>query len=164
MRFLDDEIFASQDHIDPGNIVPHDWKKLQLIWKGINKEYKAALSQFTVSGTHNSNFCSFCNGKLDVYYLKKNLELHPQLNDMVEADLPTECALSSDMALSDLEVKSNNDGSTKRKCSPNHEVAKAICDLANSCMGSELAKQHLLYMEREDTQRQEERKEQSHKN
>ena len=83
---------------------------------------------------------------------------------MVEADLPTECALSSDMALSDLEVKSNNDGSTKRKCSPNHEVAKAICDLANSCMGSELAKQHLLYMEREDTQRQEERKEQSHKN
>jgi hypothetical protein len=55
-----DEIFNSQHHINPGKIVVHDWnKKLRSIWKSINAEYKVALSRFTVSGTHNSNFLAF---------------------------------------------------------------------------------------------------------
>ena len=46
-----------------------------------------------------SEFYNFCNGKLDVYYLRKHLGLRPNLNAFVEADLPSECALASDKAL-----------------------------------------------------------------
>lgn len=66
LEFLDDEYIADHDYIDPGDIVQHDWKKLRSIWKKPNSDYKAALARFTVSGTHDSNFYSFCNGKLDV--------------------------------------------------------------------------------------------------
>jgi hypothetical protein len=47
LRFLDDDIFAGQDDIDLGKIVQHDWKKLRMIWKGVNADYKAALTRFT---------------------------------------------------------------------------------------------------------------------
>jgi len=44
-------ILNSQHHINPGNIVVHDWKNSGLpMWKAINAEYKAALFRFTVSG------------------------------------------------------------------------------------------------------------------
>jgi hypothetical protein len=36
---------------------------------------------------------------MDVYYLQKNLEARPQLNDTVKADLPLECALSSNQGI-----------------------------------------------------------------
>ena len=72
--FDDDEILAAND-INPGNIVEHNWKKLRMIWKALNVDYKAALTRFTVSGTHDNNFYNFCGGKLDVYYLRKQLEL-----------------------------------------------------------------------------------------
>ena len=67
-----------------------------MIWKALNADYKAALTCFTISGTHDSNFYNFCYGKLDVYYLRKHLEKRLNLNDMVVADLPQEVALSSD--------------------------------------------------------------------
>jgi hypothetical protein len=97
LDFLSDDVLAAQDHIDPGKIVHHDWKKLRSMWKGVNAEYKAALTRFTMSGTHDDNFFNFCNGKLDVYYLRKKLDGKPQLNDTVNADLPAECALASDV-------------------------------------------------------------------
>jgi hypothetical protein len=59
--FRDNDVFAAQDHIDPSKIVQHDWKKLRTIWKGVNSEYM---------GTHTGDFYSFCNGKLDVFYLQ----------------------------------------------------------------------------------------------
>jgi hypothetical protein len=99
LRFLDDDVFAGQDHIDPGKIVQHDWKKLRMIWKGVNADYKAALTRFTQSGTHKQSFWDYCYSKMDVYFLRKNLEARPQLNDTVEADLPLECALSSDQGI-----------------------------------------------------------------
>jgi hypothetical protein len=99
LRFLDGDVFAGQDHIDPAKIVLHDWKKLRKIWKGVNADYRAALTRFTQSGTHNQSFWDYCYGKMDVYYLQKNLAARPQLNDTVEADLPLECALSSDQGL-----------------------------------------------------------------
>jgi hypothetical protein len=62
LRFMDDDVMASQDAIDPGKIINHDWKKLRKIWKGVNAEYKAALtSRFTTSGTHEQRFYDFCN-------------------------------------------------------------------------------------------------------
>ncbi len=63
----------------------------------VNVEYKAALTHFTQSGTHDSNFYNFCNGKPDVYYLRKYLELKPNLDNTVEEDLPEDHAILSDM-------------------------------------------------------------------
>jgi hypothetical protein len=96
LRFMDDDVMASQDAINPGKIINHDWKKLRKIWKGVNTEYKAALTRFTTSGTHEQRFYDFCNGKVDTYCLRKNLDARPQLDDTVVADLPDKCAISSD--------------------------------------------------------------------
>ncbi len=97
MRILDDDILADQIHINPSGIVLHDWEKLHSIWKSVNADYKAAADQFTQPGTHDHNFFNYCNGKLDVNYLQKNLKLKPYLNNVVVAELPEECALSSGM-------------------------------------------------------------------
>ena len=70
LLFTDDDVFGSMDDIDPSIIVPHDWKKLQRIWKGVNADYKAAINRFSLSGTHSSEFYSFCNGQQEVYYLR----------------------------------------------------------------------------------------------
>jgi len=59
-----------------------------MIWKNLNAEYKAALSCYTMSGTHSSNFYEFCHGRHDIYYLRKHLEAKPNLNSTVAADLP----------------------------------------------------------------------------
>ena len=40
-------------------------------WKGVNADYKAALTKLMQSGTHSDNFYNFCDGKLDVFYLWK---------------------------------------------------------------------------------------------
>ena len=101
----DDAFFGTSGHINPSIIVPHTWKKLRAIWKAVNSDYKAALSRFTVSGTHSSDFFSFCLGKLEPYYLRKHLEAKPQLNDMVAADLPDECFLSSEMNANEMSSK-----------------------------------------------------------
>ena len=98
LQFVDDaEIFDNMHHIQPKNSVFHDWKKLRSIWKSVNSNYKSALSRYTVSGTHTSDFFSFCNGDLEVYFLRLNLQQKPELNGLVvEADLPTGCFLSSE--------------------------------------------------------------------
>lgn len=63
--FSDDDVFAAQSHSNPSRIVNHDWKKLRMMQKSVNSDYKNALTCFTVSGTHNSNFFGFCAGKLE---------------------------------------------------------------------------------------------------
>ena len=88
MRFREEDEFAGQSDINPSKIVPHEWKKLQTIWKSINADYQAAYTRFTISGTNENNFFPFCNGKLDVYYLRRNLSLKPNLVDTVIANLP----------------------------------------------------------------------------
>ena len=175
LQFLDDHVFADCE-IDPSIIVKHDWKKLRAIWKKTNSEYKAALTRFTMSGTHANDFYSFCNGKIDVYYLYKHLQQRPSLNDMVAADLPKECSLSSTMAREDIQKRlfenisptslttfSSNDKSpdtvsSKRKKTKNGpgaaDVAEAIREFSNSQMRSELASKRLHYMAREDARSQ----------
>jgi hypothetical protein len=54
LHFTDDDIFAAQGHINPSQIINHDWKKLRLMWKSVNTDYESALTRFTVSGTHHS--------------------------------------------------------------------------------------------------------------
>jgi hypothetical protein len=92
-----DGVFAAQSHINPANIIEHDWKKLRMMWKSVNADYKSALTRFTVSGTHNSDFFGFCGGKLESYYLRKHLQRRPELTSMVAAELPDECFLASEM-------------------------------------------------------------------
>ena len=87
------------------------------MWKAVNSDYKAALTRFTVSGTHDNNFFGFCNGKLETYYLRNHLNRKPQLNGMVEAALPDECFLSSELPISELKRKIENDKNESRSSS-----------------------------------------------
>jgi hypothetical protein len=158
--FSYDNVLGSQDHIDPSIIVPHDWKKLRTIWKSVNADYKAAIARFTVSGTHESDFYSFCNGRLDVYYLRKHLYLRPELNETIEADLPSECAMSSLQGDDDMGSSSTTPSKRKReKSKSNSELYDLIRDIGESKMRTALTtKQKLTYMEKEDKRREEELK------
>jgi hypothetical protein len=184
LHFADDEVFCDREIvINPSVIVNHSWKKLRSMWKTVNADYKAALTRFTLSGTHNSNFFSFCNGKLETYYLRLNLDRRPELNGMVEADLPFACFLASEMSTSDVGErvlranwnKSSSSSSGKdivEDCIENgikrqkvkHErgqkgdvssdrIAVAIRDYGNSQMKAEVAKQRLLFMQEEGERR-----------
>jgi hypothetical protein len=177
LQFVDDaEMFDSMQHINPGNIVFHDWKKLRSIWKNVNASYKGALSRFTVSGTHTSDFFGFCNGDLESYYLRLHLQQRPELNGMVEADLPGDCFVASekvnDREGSDTTTKNrssssgdgNNeiDGRSKKRIKKetngsdddDYQVATAIRDYAEAQMHAEVAKNKLRYMEAKDSRHQ----------
>ena len=92
---FDDDVLSKLHHINLKRIIHHDWKKLRVMWRNLNSEYKAALGRYTMSGNHSSNFFDFCNGRRDVYYLRKHLETKPNLNATVAADLPEEVSISS---------------------------------------------------------------------
>jgi hypothetical protein len=40
---FDDEVLSELHHINFKRIVYHDWRKLPVMWKNLNREYKAAL-------------------------------------------------------------------------------------------------------------------------
>ena len=149
LYFLDDDVMAENDHINPSKIVRHDWKKLRSMWKSINADYKAALTRFTQSGTHDHNFYAFCNGKLETYYLRKYLDMRPHVNATVEALLPEECALSSDGTVS---VLTNSSGKKAKR--GNNDIAEAIREYNKDSSSAEVARQKLVYMEKEDTRRE----------
>jgi len=90
MHFADDEVFSELRYINFKKVLPHSWKKLAQFWKSLNAVYKAALSRFTMSGMHLTNFYEFCNWPHDIYYLRKHLESKPNLVSAVVADLPEE--------------------------------------------------------------------------
>jgi hypothetical protein len=106
LKFMDDidGIFSKCHHIKCETIVPHPWKKLRELWKAVNSDFKNAMYRFTLSGSHNSNFYDFCQCKLHTFYLWKLLEERPQLNDMVAAELPSGCAVHTEMSACDIEV------------------------------------------------------------
>jgi hypothetical protein len=182
LQFTDeDEVFAEQEHhIDPSVIVQHDWKRLRKMWKAVNSDYKAALTRFTVSGTHDDNFFGFCNGKLETYYLRNHLNRKPQLNGMVEAALPDECFVSSDMPISELQLKVENQKNGSRKNSSssssaplsnkkqktvndggatvvtlydNSDLVEAIREFGSSQRRAEIASQRMHYLVKEESRR-----------
>ena len=65
------------------------------MWRNLNREYKAALGRYKMSGNHSSNFFDFCHGWRDIYYLRKHLEAKPNLNNTVASDLPEEVCINS---------------------------------------------------------------------
>ena len=92
---FDNEVLSDLNHIYFKKIVLHDWKKLCVMWRNLNGEYKALLSHYTMSGNHTSSFYEFCHGWRDVYYLRKHLEAKPNLNSTVAADLPDKVCIDS---------------------------------------------------------------------
>jgi len=90
MHFEDDGVFTYLHHINFSKVVPHSWNLCRAMWKSLNAEYKAALSHFTLSGMHLSNFYEFCNGPHDIYYKRKHFESKTNLVSAVVADLPEE--------------------------------------------------------------------------
>jgi hypothetical protein len=161
MLFMEDDVFSCREDIDPSKIISHNWKKLRSIWKGINADYKAALSRFTISGTHSSDFYNFCHGKLEPYYLRKHLELRPDLTGAVEADLPEETFLSSSMSGDEVMAKCSSDSSTatnqrkrERDTASLSEVVKAMSD--STRLQTEQAQVKMHYLQREDTRRESE--------
>jgi hypothetical protein len=105
LYFTDDNVFAAQGHINPKQIVEHDWQKLRVMWKSSNADYKSPLTRFPFSGTHHSNFFGYCGGKLEPHYLRKNLERRPDLTSTVESELISECYIASEMAALEVQDK-----------------------------------------------------------
>jgi len=60
---FNDEVLSELHHINFKRIVYHDWKKLHVMWKNLNGEYKATLDCYMMSGNHSSNFFDFCHGQ-----------------------------------------------------------------------------------------------------
>jgi hypothetical protein len=160
LLFKDDVVLSvHSDDIDPSKVIPHEWKKLRTIWKASNSEYKAALSRFTVSGTHENDFWKFCNGRLEAYYLHKLLTLRPNLAGFVEAELPPEAALASNMTPVEVANRLNGSPSNipsrtkKRKDNPVSEALKSMS--SNSGARAELAKEKLRILHLESTRHRE---------
>ena len=166
LSFTDDPVFANKQHqINPAKVVRHDWKKLRLIWKGLNADYKAALTRYTVSGTHEQNFFQFCNGKLDTYYLRRKLDEKPQLNDTVAANLPEQCALSSEGTSSFVPeedgggaVSSSSVKKRKHKGNNKNDIVEAIRLFCDSKRRAEMAVQKMNYMTKEERRREKKNK------
>ena len=122
-------------------LVPHDWKNLCSIWKNLNAEYEAALSHYTMSGMHSSNLYEFCNGRHDMYDLRKHLEAKLNLNSTVAADLPEEVFIDSTGRLS-----STNSSSTKHKADKGSEIVDLLHDIQSGHQ-QELSKHKLDLMQ-----------------
>jgi hypothetical protein len=118
----------------------------------VNAEYNAAVTRFTLSGTNESNFFDFCHGKLESYYLRLYLQLKPNLNDTVQADLPAECAMSSDRNRSESDGTEPNRSPKKRRS----EVATAILSLGKNVMRDNLVQHKIDYMTKEEARRENE--------
>jgi hypothetical protein len=93
---------------------------------------------------------------------------------MVEGNLPSECALNSDMTgqeiyftapqsdMSDSKQSSSTKGKKKRKHGES-EIALAIKEFGKSQARLDRANQKLRYMEKEDLRREDEHRQQTHK-
>ena len=103
-----------------------------MIWKNLNVEYKAALTRYTMSGTHWSNFYEFCHGRHDIYYLRKHLEAKPNLYSTVAADLPEEVRLNSTGRQSSRLSSAGSTSAAKHK-GDKSEVIDLLYDIQADC-------------------------------
>jgi hypothetical protein len=146
LQFQDDDTFFNES-FNPGKIVTHDWRKLRYIWKAVNADYKQAFDRFTQSGTHENNFLAFCSGKKEAYYLRLHLGNKPSLNEMVEAELPEGCCVSSSTTIN---MSSCSKTSTKKRSIDN--LADVINDSFDNTKLCDLAECKITFMATE-TQR-----------
>jgi hypothetical protein len=147
LQFIEDDIFAFETTINPAKIVPHEWKKLRTIWKAVIADYKTAFDRFTQSGTHNDNFYNFCAGKKEAYYLRLHLANKPSLNEMVEANLPEACSLSSSTCTSVADSNKDENKATKKRSIDS--LAEAIKENINNNNSNELAECKMSFLSSE---------------
>ena len=84
LKLSSDERFKD---VDSSVIVTHDAPKLYDMWKDVNQKYVKALARYTQSGTHESDFFGFCDGNLDVMYLRECLNVKPNLTEFVRGGM-----------------------------------------------------------------------------
>ncbi len=113
----------------------------------MNADPLSAQVRFTQSCTHDDYFYAFCNGKVQTYYLRKYLDMQPHINAIVEGGLLEGCSRSLD-------------GTMGLSCGTPAKKKRGIIDLTNAIRkynnyfgSSEIAKQKLVYMEKEEEQR-----------
>jgi hypothetical protein len=95
LLFQDDHyITAKSTVINPADIRNHSWVKLRDIYQEMQGKYRTAHTNWKRSGNHNPDFMAYCK-RLDIYYLWKHLQIHPEVLDFVIAKLPPGCAISS---------------------------------------------------------------------
>ena len=143
LRYLDDPILADNSHIKPAKIQRHGWAKLKAIWKVVKADYNTAVQKYQQSGTHDHNFFAFCNNKVETYYLRKCLELRPNLTASIEAHLPEECALSSEGTATTSAVAS---ASNKKQKKEGSELSSVLREFQSGVMSSDLTKKKILIL------------------
>ena len=128
MQFPEDKNL--QPSINPGdNIQPHpSWKKLRGIWRDVNALYKEVLHQFTQSGTNESDFINFCDGKMPAYYLRQHLNLKPGLNETIRAGLPEHSSIDSEKPIPKPPPSSDK---TKKAKSKRYDLVENLSDTIN---------------------------------
>jgi cell division protein FtsB len=149
-NFNDDYVFINEN-IQVGKVVIHDWKKLRSMWKGVNAEYKAAFTRYTLSGSHESNFYNFCQGKKESYYLRLHLNQRPGLNSMVEAGLPESCNLSSSTSKEERELAAASSATTSVTKTPKKRQTDSLAEVltVTASNGLVLNERKIEYMDSE---------------
>jgi hypothetical protein len=80
--------------IDPSVKQDHSWSKLRDIFQGLTKSYAEIHENHKQSGNHD-DFINFVGAKSKVYYLHLWLQDKPQLEPMVNINLPEDIFLDS---------------------------------------------------------------------
>ena len=138
LKFQDNEHFQDLQ-VDLSVIIPHNWKKLEKIWKSIHSKYRDACANVGLSGNRNQ-FHKFCGGRLDVLYLWCCLEwIKPGLKDCVSGLLPEEGQVSSDQPIDEIKPMKSLDAkatplSAKARCTAGRKRDQEVlreCFLSN---------------------------------
>ncbi|KAG3002891.1 hypothetical protein PC120_g19455 [Phytophthora cactorum] len=83
------------DSIEPSKIVPHEIPRLYGIWKKANRKYVKTYSKFYVSGQNSNEFYNFCEGNLDIVYLRAFIAIMPELEEYVRGETGEEDEVDS---------------------------------------------------------------------
>ncbi|KAG2781824.1 hypothetical protein JG687_00015999 [Phytophthora cactorum] len=90
-----------QDHrfegFQLGTPVHHSSEKLWKMWRELCAAYASAAARFEKSGDLESDFSSFCQNRVDVYYLACWLNVKPHLLASVNGKLPQSASLSTQL-------------------------------------------------------------------
>jgi len=136
LAFIED-IFLE---IDPSVKQDHSWSKLREIFKGLNKSHAEIHENHKQSGNHD-DFINFVGAKSEVYYLHLWLQDKPQLEPMVNINLPEDVFLDSGNTLKQDEVQcqpppTNSEISFIRSSIGRNNFVASINSLAEECRKS----------------------------
>jgi len=136
LAFIDD-IFLG---IDPSVKQDQSWSKLRDIFQGLTKSYAEIHENHKQSGNHD-DFINFVGAKSKVYYLHLWLQDKPQLEPMVNINLPEEVFFDSGNKSKKDEVQrqpspTNSELSFVRSSIGRNNLVTSINSLAEECRKS----------------------------